>query len=47
MTECPWYVPNRLCDMAVEHGKEEGAKVATDLVVKGLLAVLLLWMVLE
>lgn len=48
MTECPWYIrPDRLCNIAVEHGKEEGKKVATDLVLKGALFALLIWMVLE
>lgn len=43
MSGCPWYVPDRLCELAVEEGKKE----ASSIVVHVLLGLAVLWLVME
>lgn len=43
MKGCPWYVPDSLCDLAVEEGKKEAKSIMAHV----FLAALVLWLVVE
>lgn len=43
MSGCPWYVPDRLCEIAVEEGKAEARNILGHLLV----GALILWLVME
>jgi len=32
MKDCPWYIPDRLCEMAVEQGKAEARSIVAPFI---------------